>query len=85
MLGSGACLMLPQSHTLIHESAHSHAQAAFVLAAICDGHPKGQGLAAASNLLAVLLKWLRTMFPPHVRTPSTADVLPACVPACLPS
>jgi hypothetical protein len=43
-------------------------QACFVLCAICDGHPKGQALCAASNLLAVLLKWLRSLFPPQVRT-----------------
>ncbi|KAG1677758.1 hypothetical protein FOA52_001070 [Chlamydomonas sp. UWO 241] len=45
---------------------YSRAQACFVLCAICDGHPKGQALCAASNLLAVLLKWLRSLFPPQV-------------------
>ena len=45
---------------------YSRAQACFVLCCICDGHPKGQALCAASNLLAVLLKWLRNLFPPQV-------------------
>jgi regulator-associated protein of mTOR len=45
---------------------YSRAQASFVLCVICDRHPKGQALCAASNLLAVLLKWLRNLFPPQV-------------------
>ncbi|KAF5835275.1 hypothetical protein DUNSADRAFT_7637 [Dunaliella salina] len=45
---------------------NSRAQAAFVLSAVCDSHPKGQALCASGNLLATLLKWLRFMFPPCV-------------------
>eukprot|EP00951_Prasinocladus_malaysianus_P025105 scaffold219239_cov22-Prasinocladus_malaysianus.AAC.1 len=36
-------------------SATSRAMAAFVLAAICDNHPKGQTLCASSGLLGVCL------------------------------
>lgn len=32
-----------------------------MLACICDGHPKGQALCTHAQLLAVLLKWLRSM------------------------
>ena len=34
------------------------AQAAFVLAVICDGHPRGQLLCAQSGLLGTLLRLL---------------------------
>ncbi len=34
-----------------------------MLATICDAHPKGQQLCASSGLLAVLLKWLRSLLP----------------------
>eukprot|EP00798_Chlamydomonas_sp_ICE-L_P020688 gene20688-27484_t len=44
---------------------YSRAQASFVLSAVCNAHPKGQALCANSNLLTVLLKWLRSMFPPQ--------------------
>ncbi|MEW5306106.1 MAG: hypothetical protein WDW36_008599 [Sanguina aurantia] len=55
---------------------HSRAQAAFVLAAICDGHPKGQALCAGSSLLAVLIKWLRTLYPQlQFATPTHALLL----------
>ncbi|KAG2445405.1 hypothetical protein HXX76_000027 [Chlamydomonas incerta] len=46
-----------------HIDLYSRAQAAFVLAVICDGHPKGQALCAGSQLLAVLLRWLRSLAP----------------------
>lgn len=35
---------------------HNRAQAAFVLAVVCDNHPKGQALCAAANLLQVRLR-----------------------------
>ena len=37
----------------------SRAQSAFVLAVICDGHPRGQALCADAQLLAVALAHLR--------------------------
>lgn len=40
-------------------STDSRAQAAFVLAVICDGHPRGQSLAAGAGLLGVCLTHLR--------------------------
>ena len=40
-------------------STDSRAQAAFVLAVICDGHPRGQTLAAGAGLLSVCLSHLR--------------------------
>ncbi|KAL0035168.1 hypothetical protein WJX79_004418 [Trebouxia sp. C0005] len=40
-------------------STDSRAQAAFVLAVICDGHPRGQSLAAGAGLLGVCLSHLR--------------------------
>lgn len=46
-----------------HIDFYSRAQAAFVLASICDGHPKGQALCTHAQLLAVLLRWLRTLSP----------------------
>ncbi|KAG2485410.1 hypothetical protein HYH03_015896 [Edaphochlamys debaryana] len=46
-----------------HIDLYSRAQAAFVLSVICDGHPKGQALCAGSQLLAVLLRWLRSLAP----------------------
>lgn len=42
---------------------HSRAQAVFVLAVVCDGHPKGQALCAAANLLSSILRWLRVLLP----------------------
>ncbi|GAX72618.1 hypothetical protein CEUSTIGMA_g74.t1 [Chlamydomonas eustigma] len=55
--------------------SYSRAQACFVLCVICDAHPKGQALCAGSNLLAVLLKWVRSMFPPQVPFPSSGHAL----------
>lgn len=40
-------------------STDSRAQAAFVLAVICDGHPRGQTLCAGAGLLGVCLNHLR--------------------------
>ena len=40
-------------------STDSRAQAAFVLAVICDGHPRGQSLCAGAGLLGVCLSHLR--------------------------
>ncbi len=40
-------------------STDSRAQAAFVLAVICDDHPRGQSLAAGAGLLGVCLSHLR--------------------------
>lgn len=48
---------LDSSH--ITSSTDSRAQAAFVLAVICDGHPRGQSLAAGAGLLGVCLTHLR--------------------------
>ncbi|KAL6753623.1 raptor N-terminal caspase like domain-containing protein [Haematococcus lacustris] len=48
----------------------SRAQATFVLAAICDNHPKGQRLCTESDLLLRLLNWLRQLFPPQVPFPT---------------
>lgn len=41
----------------------SRAQAAFILAVLCNGHPKAQALCASAGLLAVCLKWLRALLP----------------------
>ncbi|GFR43035.1 hypothetical protein Agub_g4039, partial [Astrephomene gubernaculifera] len=49
-----------------HIDLYSRAQAAFVLSVICDGHPKGQALCAGSQLLAVLLRWLRSLAPVNI-------------------
>ncbi|GLC71947.1 hypothetical protein PLESTF_001187700 [Pleodorina starrii] len=49
-----------------HIDLYSRAQAAFVLSVICDGHPKGQALCAHSQLLAVLLRWLRSLAPVNI-------------------
>ena len=38
--------------------ARSCAQAAFVLATVCESHPRGQVLCAQANLLATLLRLL---------------------------
>ena len=40
-------------------TAESRAQSAFVLAVICDGHPRGQALCADAQLLAVALAHLQ--------------------------
>ena len=40
-------------------STDSRAQAAFVLAVICDKHPRGQSLCAGAGLLGVCLSHLR--------------------------
>ncbi len=56
-----------RAHDACVRTPPAPSQACFVLAAICDGHPKGQALCASSNLLGLLLKWLRSMFPPQVR------------------
>ena len=49
-------------------STDSRAQAAFVVAVICDGHPRGQSLAAGAGLLGVCLTHLR-----HSLASLTAD------------
>eukprot|EP00798_Chlamydomonas_sp_ICE-L_P024029 gene24029-9606_t len=54
---------------------YSRAQAAFILSVVCDTHPKGQAMCASSNLLMVLLKWLRSMFPPQVPFDSPGHAL----------
>lgn len=55
---------------------HSRAQAAFVMAVICDKNPKGQALCASSNLQGVVLKWLRTLVAaPHQLTTHTNALL----------
>ena len=45
-------------------SADSRAQAAFVLAVICDGYPRGRMLCAEQGLLPKLLSLLATMVRP---------------------
>jgi regulator-associated protein of mTOR len=42
---------------------HSRAQAVFVLATVCDGHPRGQALCFQANLLGSLLRWLQVLLP----------------------
>ncbi|PNH07533.1 Regulatory-associated protein of TOR 1 [Tetrabaena socialis] len=49
-----------------HIDLYSRAQAAFVLSVICDGHPKGQAMCASGQLLAVLLRWLRSLAPVNI-------------------
>jgi regulator-associated protein of mTOR len=38
-------------------------QAVFVLATVCDGHPRGQALCYQANLLGSLLRWLQLLLP----------------------
>jgi regulator-associated protein of mTOR len=35
----------------------------FVLATVCDGHPRGQALCYQANLLGSLLRWLQLLLP----------------------
>ena len=42
---------------------HSRAQAVFVLATVCDGHPRGQALCYQANLLGSLIRWLQLLIP----------------------
>lgn len=38
-------------------------QAVFVLATVCDGHPRGQALCFQANLLGSLIRWLQLLIP----------------------
>jgi len=38
-------------------------KAVFVLATVCDGHPRGQALCYQANLLGSLLRWLQLLLP----------------------
>lgn len=42
---------------------HAPCQAVFVLATVCDGHPRGQALCYQANLLGSLLRWLQVLLP----------------------
>lgn len=57
-------------------STDSRAQAAFVLAVICDGHPRGQSLAAGAGLLSVCLSHLRHSMAGLKSQPSQAAASP---------
>ena len=41
----------------------NYRQAVFVLATVCDGHPRGQALCYQANLLGSLLRWLQLLLP----------------------
>ena len=63
------CLLSASTSTLTNVAVpppftpYSHTQAVFVLATVCDGHPRGQALCLQANLPGSLLRWLRALVP----------------------